>query len=263
MGWAQDQGGASDTWDGAKWLGSKAWNGPGNAWDWAFGDDPPPPPPGLSAVSLPAAQASNTSANGGAAANGNLRAPAQGDPHRYRGGPHPAPPGGGTRPLTAAEAAVVTADLARTRAEINRTINALNRWNTNNQANFQKWYGTTSPATRAAVLGGFQRMQGQFAGVTAANYQFNSSLPHGVFPGARPADPALMDLGVSYFDDLGPLARAGTLIHESTHLNIIAATNAVSAEVYGSIAARSLAAASPAAALTNAENWNFFATQPK
>jgi RHS repeat-associated protein len=188
------------------------------------------------------------------------------DPRRMRGGSHTTP-GGGKRALTVGagdvEAKVVTADLARARVEVDRTINALNRWNPDDQANFQKWFGTTSPATRAAVLAGFQRMQVLFAGLSAANYDFDSGLGPGIFAATLPSNPALMDLGKSYFDDIGPLARAGSLIHEATHLNIIAATNAFTPEVYGSIGARALAAASPATALMNAENWNFFATQTK
>ena len=54
----------------------------------------------------------------------------------------------------------------------------------------------------------------------------------------------------------GTDSKAGTLIHEMSHFNAVAATDDV---VYGQAGARNLAATNPAAALDNADNHEYFA----
>ena len=181
-----------------------------------------------------------------------------------KGGPHPVPAVGSTRSLTAAEAAVVTADLERARKMIQRTIDALIRWDRDDRANFKEWFGTTSIAARDDILFGFENMRTLFANLTPANYQFDSSLAAGHFSAAtHPDNPALMDIGSRYFDDIGPKTRAGTLIHEASHLNIIGATNSLLPDLYFQPDARRLARVSPTGALDNASNWEYFAANTR
>jgi hypothetical protein len=167
---------------------------------------------------------------------------------------------GDRRRLSDAQRKMVTVDLARARTTVDNVLGAVDRWNDADQANFQKWFGTTSDDAVAEVRQGFSNMKAQLARMSADNLDFSPSLRAVAYTDSANAD--MIDLGGAYFKQ-GAGGRAGTIIHELSHLNDVGATNSIYAERYGAAAALSLARSNSAWALDNAENWEYFARRTR
>jgi RHS repeat-associated protein len=199
------------------------------------------------------------------------QAAVQGDPGESnagygKGGAHPRPAPGTARALTPDETKLLTADLTRARVMVDKAIDSLKRWNAHDQKVFRKWFGTTSAGARATVLSGFENMKRMFGVLTPVNYQYDPSIDAlGWYARTHPHQWWATDLGTAYFG-LGPNARSTTLIHEASHLTLVASTNSIFGEppsVYGWYGARQLAITNSAAALNNADSFGFFAVQSR
>ncbi|KIY71269.1 peptidyl-Lys metalloendopeptidase, partial [Cylindrobasidium torrendii FP15055 ss-10] len=118
------------------------------------------------------------------------------------------------------------------------------------------WFGAYSGANKATV-------QGHYQNIVAHNflndYTYDCTCTMaGVFAYVYPTRFGTIFLCPVFWQTttLGTDSRAGTLVHESSHFNIIAGTQDV---VYGQAGAHNLALSNPNSAITNADSHEYFA----
>jgi RHS repeat-associated protein len=137
-------------------------------------------------------------------------------------------------------------------------LQAVNRWNASDQAQAVAWFGSTSPAVQTILQSRIMSALAAVQGMTLSNFVQASGAPAGTYAQVSPSD-------LTHQVQLAPLftrapevgfdSKAGTLAHEISHFLDVGSTLDV---VYGVIAARALAISSPAAAITNADSFEYY-----
>ncbi|MBH9552801.1 M35 family metallo-endopeptidase [Inhella gelatinilytica] len=118
------------------------------------------------------------------------------------------------------------------------------------------WFGTYSSAGRATALDHFTKTRDAFQN---AAITFDCSCKKsGTYAYVYPTQPYKIYLCGAFWNAgmTGTDSKAGTLIHEMLHFNVIAGTDDWA---YGQSAAKSLAQSDPAKALDNSDNHEYFA----
>jgi hypothetical protein len=111
-----------------------------------------------------------------------------------------------------------------------------------------------SAAVRIGVDGRARWRAGHHSPVSIQQRRLQPELPRRRLP-----EPGVRDLRVPRLwsaPRTGTDSRAGTLIHEVSHFNVVAGTDDI---VYGQAGAKSLAASDPNGAINNADNHEYFA----
>jgi peptidyl-Lys metalloendopeptidase len=169
--------------------------------------------------------------------------------------PPPPPPGGNTfnACTTAQQTALVNArNQAKTYASESR--NYLNSHSSGTQR-YTEWFGVFSTARYGTVTNHFAAISDA---MTNAGIAFDCKCKQNYYAYVYPNRPYNIYLCKVFWT--APLAgtdsQAGTLIHEMSHFDVVAATDDV---VYGQAGARNLADTDPDLAVTNADNHEYFA----
>jgi peptidyl-Lys metalloendopeptidase len=170
--------------------------------------------------------------------------------------PTPPTPQPGQTAFSACTAAQQSAlNTARTQAQ-GYAANALSYLVANKQgARYTTWFGAVTSTRFNTVKSHFDAISGAMlnAGIT-----FDCSSRQNVYAYVYPNRPYTIYLGKVYWTApaTGTDSKAGTLIHEMSHFDVVAGTDDV---VYGQTGAMSLAISDPAKAITNADSHEYFA----
>jgi WD40 repeat protein len=134
---------------------------------------------------------------------------------------------------------------------------ALRRWSASDRQVFAKWFGTSNENSRQMIHQRVQRVLELNQNYSVSNFCRAKHRPN-VFAYVYADQPDKV-----YVDDLfltqkprGENSRAGTITHEMSHFKIMGGTRD---HVYGQVKCKALARTSPNLALTNADNFEFWA----
>ncbi len=169
--------------------------------------------------------------------------------------PPPPPPGGNSFNACSTTQQSILVN-ARNQAKVysSESRNYLSSHNSGTQR-YLEWFGLFSTTRHDIVTDHFTAIAGAFdnAGIT-----FDCKCKQNYYAYVYPDRPYNIYLCKVFWT--APLAgtdsQAGTLIHEMSHFNVVAGTDDV---VYGQTGARNLADTDPDAAVTNADNHEYFA----
>ncbi len=170
--------------------------------------------------------------------------------------PPPPPPPGGNSFNACTTAQQTTLVNARNQAKVyaSESKNYLNRLSSGTPR-YLEWFGAFTTSRHGTVTDHFVAISDAFdnAGIT-----FDCKCKQNYYAYVYPNRPYNIYLCKVFWT--APLAgtdsQAGTLIHEMSHFDVVAATDDV---VYGQTGARNLADTDPDAAITNADNHEYFA----
>ncbi|GGZ99383.1 hypothetical protein GCM10008090_04960 [Arenicella chitinivorans] len=120
---------------------------------------------------------------------------------------------------------------------------------------YKEWFGAYTATRWNAVQRNFDRIFSTLSGRTIT-FECDDSVPY--FAYVYPGQPYDVYLGQAFWSApmTGTDSKAGTIIHEVSHFNVVAATDDIE---YGQSAARSLARTRPADAVRNADSHEYFA----
>lgn len=133
---------------------------------------------------------------------------------------------------------------------------SLSRWNSQDRETCRRWFGTDDEHTRNVLIGRLQACEKMLPQLTIRMAPPETAPT--VFAFVYPNDPShSVFLGPQFRQATRtpPDSRSGTLLHEVSHFTDVGATNDW---VYGAAAAKRLALASPAHALSNADNFEYY-----
>ncbi len=127
-----------------------------------------------------------------------------------------------------------------------------------NSVRYKTWFGTHSAARYSKVSDHYVQIESAYRTkaiqIACKGNQCSSNIYAYVFP---TAPYKIYVCGAFWAANLsGTDSRAGTLVHEMSHFDVVAGTNDV---VYGQSGARQLAAQDPDTAITNADSHEYFA----
>ncbi len=121
---------------------------------------------------------------------------------------------------------------------------------------YTEWFGAYDGSRYSRVQSNFEKVQDVLFNKTI-NVDCPSNCAN-VYAYVYPSRPYVIYFCGAFFRTslTGTDSKAGTIIHELTHFNVVAGTDDV---VYGQSGARSLARSNPNAAITNADSHEYFA----
>lgn len=118
------------------------------------------------------------------------------------------------------------------------------------------WFGSYNSSRYSTVRTHFNNI---YTALSSKAFTFNCSCTDsGTYAYVYPTQPYKVYLCGAFWSapNTGTDSRAGTLVHETSHFNVVAATGDYG---YGHTNAHNLAVSNPAKAITNADNHEFFA----
>jgi peptidyl-Lys metalloendopeptidase len=120
---------------------------------------------------------------------------------------------------------------------------------------YTEWFGLFNSIRYDTVKSHFSAIS---SAMTEAGINFDCKCKQNYYAYVYPTQPYNIYLCKVFWQAplSGTDSKAGTLIHEMSHFNVVAGTDDV---VYGQTAARNLADSDPAAAITNADSHEYFA----
>jgi peptidyl-Lys metalloendopeptidase len=126
-------------------------------------------------------------------------------------------------------------------------------WSTVTQR-YKTWFGTATSSRFNTGKSNFDKIENALANTRIT---FNCSCTDSYYAYVYPTQPYRIYLCNAFWSapNTGTDSRAGTLIHELSHFDILANTDD---HAYGQAAAKSLATSNPAKALKNADNHEYF-----
>lgn len=169
--------------------------------------------------------------------------------------PPPPPPGSGTsfNRCTADQQGLLLT--ARTEAS-NYAAGALSYLNAGTQGpRYTTWFGTYDASRYSTVRGNFGKIS---SAMDTASVTFDCGCKKQYYAYVYPNQPYTIYLCATFWKApmTGTDSKAGTLIHEMSHFNVVAGTDDY---VYGQAGAKNLAITNPNQAIGNADNHEYFA----
>jgi len=163
--------------------------------------------------------------------------------------------GGYTKCTTAQQSALATAH----QNAITISGKALAQLGTSAPYNFVWWFNTASSASVNNIQSHFSKINDAFVNKSVT---FDCSCKKRYYAYVYPTQPYKIYVCSVFWTapDLGRDCKAGTLVHEMSHFNVVASTDDW---VYGATAAHSLALSDPTKAMDNADNHEYFAEDQK
>lgn len=120
---------------------------------------------------------------------------------------------------------------------------------------YTTWFGTYNSSRYSTVKTHFSKVD---SAIRTKTVSFNCSCTDSAYAYVYPTQPYKIYLCSAFWSapNTGTDSKAGTIIHEMTHFNVVASTDDY---VYGQSGAKSLAKTSPTKAVDNADNHEYFA----
>ncbi|WDE10594.1 M35 family metallo-endopeptidase [Thalassomonas haliotis] len=138
----------------------------------------------------------------------------------------------------------------------NNAVAYLNSHSANNtSARYETWFGDATSSRYNTASGNFDAINDA---IDNESITFDCSCNQSYFAYVYPNQPYKVYLCRAFWNanETGTDSRAGTIIHELSHFNVVAGTDDV---VYGQSGAKSLAISNPNQALNNADSHEYFA----
>ena len=120
---------------------------------------------------------------------------------------------------------------------------------------YTTWFGTATSSNYSTVSGNFTAIRGAWAN---ANVTFDCTCAQSYYAYVYPTQPYRIYLCNAFWSApaTGTDSKAGTLVHEMSHFNVVAGTDD---HAYGQTACKRLAQRSPKKAINNADSHEYFA----
>jgi peptidyl-Lys metalloendopeptidase len=169
--------------------------------------------------------------------------------------PPPPPPGGQSfNACTVDQQNLLVSARNQAKTYASQSSNYLNS-NNSGTPRYVEWFGVFSSSRYNTVKSNFSAISNA---MTNAGIAFDCKCKQKYYAYVYPSQPYNIYLCQAFWSAplSGTDSKAGTLIHEISHFNVVAATDDV---VYGQTAARNLADTDPDAAITNADSHEYFA----
>ena len=171
--------------------------------------------------------------------------------------PPPPPPGGQSfNACTVDQQSLLVSARNQAKLYANESRDYLNRrQNNTGTPRYTEWFGAYSTSRFNIVKNNFTKIADA---MTNAGVTFDCKCNGNYYAYVYPDQPYNIYLCKVFWQAplSGTDSKAGTLIHEMSHFNVVAGTDDV---VYGQTAARNLADTDPNAAITNADSHEYFA----
>ena len=147
------------------------------------------------------------------------------------------------------------------RAMLAIKVEELNRWDSNDQRKFARWFGTASEDARSLIRLRVLRVIELNKNYTVQNFR-RGKHREGVYAYVYPNQPSKVYLDDQFLRQkaVGLDSRPGTITHEMSHFSIIGGTKD---HAYGPAKCRELASRDSQLALTNADNFEFWAEESR
>lgn len=126
----------------------------------------------------------------------------------------------------------------------------------NTGSRYTWWFGTYNSSRYSTVRSHFNNI---YSALSSQPFTFNCSCTDsGTYAYVYPTQPYKVYLCGAFWSapNTGTDSRAGTLVHETSHFNVVAGTGD---NAYGQTAAHNLAVSNPSKAVSNADNHEYFA----
>lgn len=119
---------------------------------------------------------------------------------------------------------------------------------------YRTWFGTSSSTRFNTVKGNYDRIE---YALSNTRLTFNCGCTSSAYAYVYPTQPYRIYLCKAFWSapNTGTDSKAGTIIHELSHFDVLANTDDI---VYGQTGARNLATSSPSQAVRNADNHEYF-----
>jgi peptidyl-Lys metalloendopeptidase len=168
--------------------------------------------------------------------------------------PTPAPGGNTFNACTVDQQNLLVSARSQATTYANESKNYLNSHNSGTPR-YVEWFGIYTSSRHDTVASHFNAIWSAF---DTAGINFDCKCRQNYYAYVYPNEPYNIYLCRVFWQAplSGTDSKAGTLIHEMSHFNVVAGTDDV---VYGQTAARNLADTDPAAAITNADSHEYFA----
>jgi uncharacterized Zn-binding protein involved in type VI secretion len=160
---------------------------------------------------------------------------------------------GGSGNVLVGGAVITTGELARVDAlaMIDKGLQSLDRWNTEDRRHFKEWFGTDSEWARELMRERLLQMREKLLHEELVPGTKTGTYAH-VYPFTNTVN---LDARFWSAPRTGADSRAGTLIHETSHFWGAGGTDDI---VYGQPGCKTLAKQSPSKALNNADNHEYW-----
>jgi peptidyl-Lys metalloendopeptidase len=169
--------------------------------------------------------------------------------------PPPPPPGGQSfNACTVDQQSLLVSARNQAKVYSNESRDYLNR-NNSGTPRYLEWFGAYTSSRYSTVKNNFTAIADA---MTNAGITFDCKCKQKYYAYVYPNQPYNIYLCQAFWSAplSGTDSKAGTLIHEMSHFNVVAATDDV---VYGQAGARNLADTNPDDAITNADSHEYFA----
>jgi len=188
--------------------------------------------------------------------SGSLNLKVEGRAHKGKPTPPPPPPPGGTTFNTCTVSQ--QSDLLAARAQATTYASTSKTYLSGNKGNnlrYQTWFGAYTSSRYSTVQTHFNAI---FNAWDTAGVNFNCGCKQNYYAYVYPNQPYNIYLCRVFWSAplSGTDSKAGTLIHEMSHFNVVASTDDF---VYGQTGAKNLAISNPDNAINNADNHEYFA----
>ena len=119
---------------------------------------------------------------------------------------------------------------------------------------YRTWFGTATSSRFSSVKGNYDRIE---YALSNTKLTFNCSCTSSAYAYVYPTQPYRIYLCNAFWSapNTGTDSKAGTIIHELSHFDVLANTDDI---VYGQTGAKNLATSNPSSAIRNADNHEYF-----
>lgn len=168
-------------------------------------------------------------------------------------GSNPSPAGLSFSNCTSSQSSTITSAISAAKTMANSSVNYLNAGTVGTR--YKKWFGTYSSTRYATARSHFSAIK---TALDSKPVVVDCSCRQSYYAYVYPTQPYKIYVCNAFWSApmTGTDSKGGTMIHELSHFNVVAATDD---HAYGQSAAASLAISNPTRALDNADNHEYFA----
>ena len=156
---------------------------------------------------------------------------------------------------TSTQQSTVASAVSAAKSMASNSLSYLTNTTPGNTARYKTWFGTYSSTNWSTAKSHFNNINSAF---NTQNVVVDCSCKQSYYAYVYPAQPYKIYVCNAFWSApmTGTDSKGGTLVHEMSHFNVVAATDD---HAYGQSAAKNLAISNPTRALDNADNHEYFA----
>ncbi|HEX8699793.1 MAG TPA: M35 family metallo-endopeptidase [Myxococcaceae bacterium] len=156
---------------------------------------------------------------------------------------------------TSTQQSTITSAISAAKSMASNSLSYLTNTTPGNTSRYKTWFGTYSSTNWSTAKSHFNAINSAF---NNQNVVVDCSCKQSYYAYVYPTQPYKIYVCNAFWSApmTGTDSKGGTLVHEMSHFNVVAATDD---HAYGQTAAKNLAVSSPTKALDNADNHEYFA----